>query len=304
MAVLPNFLIIGAAKSGTTSLAEYLRQHPRVFISAYKEPNYFAMAGMQLPDGGPASPRVLYSLLHTHTITDYEKYLELFRPSEKYPARGEASVRYLYYEQAPIRIQQTIPDARLIAILREPVARLYSHYCMNRQFQLEPLSLEEAIAAEPKRRKQGWGWDWHYVSLGLYATQLRRYIDRFPREQLKVFFYDEFVAQSQAVFQEICRHIGVEDSFIPDMSSRGKVGRLPQNLLLDRWLHWPNPARETLERVLPRRLTGGIKRRLGEWNSSPPPKLDPRLRKDLSRLFRDEVEQLEELLGRKTPWYQ
>jgi hypothetical protein len=300
----PNFLIIGAAKSATTSLADYLNQHPDIFLPPYnKEPNYFAFAGEALPPPGPASPDVLTALWYSLCITNYPEYLKLFEPARNEGAIGEASVRYLYFPEAPRRIKEKLPDVRLIAILREPVSRLYSHYCMNVQYQLEPLGLADAIVAESTRREAKWGWDWHYVNVGLYAQQLKRYFEFFPRDQIKIFLYDEFLEKPAAVFQEMCRYLGVDDQFVPDMSNRSKVAYRPKNLALDQWLHWPRSGRTGIGRVVPRRLPKGMLAWLERWNSAPVPKLDPGLRRDLSRLFYEDVRELEELLGRKIPWY-
>jgi hypothetical protein len=302
---LPTFLIVGAAKSGTTSVAQYLKQHPEVLVPVNKEPNYFAFRGEALSPLGPVPSKILYAIWYSHCVTDYADYLALFKRQPKHKAVGEASVRYLYFPDAPHRIKETIPDVRLIVILREPVSRLYSHYCMNVQYQLEPLSLPEAIQAEESRRAANWGWDWHYVNAGLYAQQLKRYFELFPREQIKVFLYDEFVEKPLAVFQEICRHIGVDDQFVPDMSERGMVSRRPRNLTLARLLYWPVDARSGWERLIrhPQRLPGILLSLVERWNSQPIPRLDAALRDNLSASFREDVKELEELLGRKVPWY-
>ncbi len=302
MVHLPNFLIIGAAKSGTTSLASYLGQHPDVYVSPWKEPNYFALAGRQLPLPGPVPPEVMYKLHYFHSATELSQYEALFRGVEAERAIGEASVRYLYYPEAAPRIKELLPQVRLVAVLREPVSRLYSHYCMNVQHQLEPLSLLEALEAEPQRIAAGWGWDWHYVAVSSYANQVRRYFDLFDRQQIKIFLHDDFVARPLEVFQEICRHIGVDSSFTPDMSERGKVAQRPRVLSIDRWLHWPSRSRRVIERALPRRLWRPAFARLRQWNSRPAPRLDPKVRAELAPRFRDDIQQLEDLLGRRIPW--
>jgi hypothetical protein len=300
---LPNFFILGAAKCGTTSLASYLEQHPQVFFCPIKEPNYFALVGRKIPQPGPVPPAVLQQFVYSDTITDFEEYQALFAGVNGEPAVGEASVRYLYYPEAAARIRRLVPPARLIAILREPVARLYSHYCMNVQYQLEPLDLIQAVAAEEERRAAGWGWDWHYVNLGLYAQQVRRYFDLFGREQVKVFLYDEFVADPSKVYAEICRHIGVDAAFVPDMSQRGKVPYWPRNRALDRWLHWPHHLRTGVTRFIPRWLPAPVVSRLKQWNSAPIPKLDKGTHRELTRHFLEDARELGELLGRNIPWY-
>jgi hypothetical protein len=299
---LPNFLIIGAAKSGTTSLASYLGQHPEVFISPWKEPNYFALAGRQLPLPGPVPPKVMYDLHYFHSVTEFGAYHELFRGAKDETAVGEASVRYLYYPESAPRIKATLPGVRLVAILREPVSRLYSHYCMNRQHQLEPLSLPDALAAEPARIAAGWGWDWHYVAVSSYAAQVRRYFELFDRDQIRIYLHDDFVARPLETFQDICRHLGINDRFVPDMSERGKVAQQPRLPALDRWLHWPSRTRRVIEKALPRRLWRPAFRQLRQWNSRPAPRLDPAWRAELAPRFRADLLELETLLERRIPW--
>lgn len=298
---LPDFMIIGAAKSGTTSLAHYLMQHPEVFFSAFKEPNYFALVGEKLPQAGPAPANVLFELLHRHSVTDYQRYLALFRNAGDRVA-GEASVRYLYYREAPGRIKGKVPDIRLVAILRDPVERLYSHYCMNVQNQLEPLALPDALAAEDDRVEGGWGWDWHYRRLGHYSEQLQRYLDLFPTSQLKVLLYEDFVANPAQVFEDICRHIGVDPGFRPDMSQRQKSAYRPRSRALDRWLHWPSSSRMALKATLPAPIFNRGIAGLRRFNSGPVPKLDPSLKRSLRTLFQEDGEKLAQMLHRRIAW--
>jgi Sulfotransferase family len=299
---LPNFLIIGAAKSGTTSLASYLGQHPDVFISPWKEPNYFALAGQSLPHIGPAPPEVIRELIHGHTVTDFAKYTELFCGAGNASAVGEASVRYLYYPQAASRIAETLKQPRIVAVLREPVSRCYSHYRMNVQFQLEPLEFQEALDAEEARKKSNWDWDWHYASVSRYTQQIQRYFDHFGREQVKVILYDDFMADPVRIFQEVCAFIGVASNLVPDMSRRGKVPYVPVHAGFDRWLHWPSRSRRLVESVIPRRLRRPLMNRLAACNRKPAAKLDVHLKRRLGQTFREEIQKLEQLLGRSTGW--
>jgi hypothetical protein len=301
MSQLPNFLIIGAAKAGTTSLWAYLRQHPEVFFPANKEPNFFALEDRSLSLRGPASPKVLHELLYSYCVQDYESYLGLFRSVRGQKAVGEASVRYLYAQEAPERIRASIPDVRLVAILRNPVSRLYSHYSMNRQYGLESLGVLEAIEAERSRREAGWAYDWHYVNVSRYAGQIRRYFMLFGREQVKVLLHDEFLSRPVEVVQEVCGHIGVERAFVPDMSQKEKVTYLPRVFALDRLINHPGRGRNRRD-LLCRAVGASVVARLDKWNRTPAPPLAPGLRTELSRLFRDDVQELEELLERRTGW--
>ncbi|MGJ8677694.1 MAG: sulfotransferase family protein [Akkermansiaceae bacterium] len=299
---LPDFIIIGAAKSGTTSLQEYLAQHPETFFPTSKEPNYFALANRKLPLPGPVSPKVLQALIYSRSYTDFNDYQSIFKNAKEGEKKGEASVRYLYFAGASKLIKETIPDVKLVVVLRDPVSRLYSHYCMNRQYQLETLDVLDAIAAEPERIAKGWGWDWHYTGLGMYEKQLRRYYDLFPKEQIKVLLYDDFVDKPVETTQEICEFIGVSSEFIPDMSKRGKVAYRGRHKALDRWLHWPSKSRRALHKVIPPEIMQPALQRIREWNSAPIPKLDVGMRQEIAKHFEKDIEKLSDLLDREIPW--
>lgn len=301
MTVLPSFLVVGAAKSGTTSLANYLRQHPEIFIPSSKEPSYFALKGEELPPSGPAPASVLRGAIYNFCHTDWESYTALFRDVGSARAVGEASVRYLYFPKAPARIREVLPDVRIVILLRHPVSRLYSHYNMNRQVLLEPLELAEALAAEGDRIAAGWGWDWHYRAVSRYSVQLERYFELFPRAQIAVFAHEEFSRDPLGVYRAVCRHIGVDDRFVPDMSARGMVSSRPRNAALARFLWWPNKTRFRLLRY-GRPLGAPLVDALKILNAAPVPKLDPEMRARLNDEFSDEIAAVETLLGRELPW--
>lgn len=220
----PDFLLVGAAKSGTSSLYSYLSQHPAIFLPDVKEPNYFAYKESSLQVTGPKSGDLLVRLLLKKTVTSKADYDNLFSEASDGQVTGDCSPRYLYYDHSAEFIYEESPNARIIVVLRDPVARAYSHYLMNRQRDLEPLeSFEEAIAEEGIRKENGWGWDWHYLSLGRYHEQLMRYYERFPDERILVILHDELIVDQQAVIKKIYRFIGVDDSYIADTERRFKV---------------------------------------------------------------------------------
>jgi len=121
---IPNFLIIGAAKSGTTSLYHALKQHPKIFMSPVKEPNFFALEGGELNyPQGTVDPRYL-----AQCITTKEEYNQQFEGVSNEIAVGEASPIYLYHPQAPVRIKNCLPNVKIIVILRNPIERAYSNF--------------------------------------------------------------------------------------------------------------------------------------------------------------------------------
>lgn len=298
----PNFLILGAAKSGTTSLADYLAQHPDIFMPGLKEPNYFAFDGVAQVPKGPAPERVLEELLYNWSAVEEQEYTALFGGVTNQKAVGEASVRYLYFGAAADRIRNQVPAARLVAILREPVGRMFSHYNMNVQKQIEPLGFMEALEMEPDRIAQDWGWDWHYRSVSCYATQVKRYFDMFGKQAVAVYLYDDFVKDPLGVISGICRHIGVDPNFKPDMEKRGKVAYRPFSRGLDKALNWPGPIKDSLRRMGLGRWVRAFATRATKLNYVPAKTLDPSLKKALSRRFASEVRDLSDLLGREVPW--
>jgi hypothetical protein len=301
---LPNFLIIGAAKSGTTSLWAYLRQHPQIFLSGNKEPNFFAFEGLKLPPFvGPAEPKILYDRLYKYSVTDLKTYRHLFKNVSSEIAIGEASVRYLYFPQAAERIKKYIPDVKTIAILRNPIDRLYSHYLMIKaEYRLEPLKLAEALDREEERIKNNWGWDWHYVKVGMYYQQIKHYLDLFSREQVKIFLYEDFCSQPLEVVREICGYLGVDNKFVPNIANRRKEAYWPKIFAIDRLLNEPNPFRVVLEKTLPKKQFDKVIRYGMRLNSASIPPMPDEIRDRLKKVFREDILKLQDLIQREISW--
>ena len=294
---LPNFFLIGAAKSGTTSLAEHLRQHPEAFLPSTKEPNFYALGGRKLPLPGAGDDRHRFLQLYLHTVTERAKYESLYPDDHGANAIGDASVRYLYFPEAAPAIRAEYPDARFVVVLRDPVTRAFSHHSMMVQFQLEPLDFEAALEAEDERIAAGWGWDWHYTALGRYTDQLARWFEHYDRDRFLVIFYPEFLADPQREYAKICRHLGIDDGFVPDRSKRGKPAYRPKNLTLDRFVHHHNKWRTAMRRSLPKSVSGKILETLREWNSATIHPMKDATREALRASFAPELERLSELLG-------
>ncbi len=228
---LPDFLVIGAAKSGTTALYDYLRQHPRVAMSELKETNFFALEGGRPAYRGPGDDETINRL----SITDLDAYCALFEGIAGEHAAGEASPLYLYDPRVPDRIRGCVPHVKLVAVLRHPVHRAYSAFLHARRDGREPLGdFGEALRAERARIRGGWEHLWHYRAMGFYGRQLERYLEIFPAERIHVLLYDDFVADPVGALQGCFRFLGVDDSFVPDTSMRPNVsvadGDMPPTL--------------------------------------------------------------------------
>lgn len=181
-----NLFIIGAAKSGTTALYHYLNQHPDIYMCPVKEPHFFADVESSLKNKHEKPiPGKLY---HTKVIRDENTYHSLFNQAEHHKYLGEASPSYLWDKNSAKRIYQYNPEAKIIAILRDPVERAYSHYRMAYELGLEDeKDFYTALKREhSKKKKCVWGKDHLYIELGFYFKQLLRYSSIFPKKQIKI----------------------------------------------------------------------------------------------------------------------
>jgi hypothetical protein len=202
----PDFLILGAQRGGTTSLFRYLEQHPEVIGSSRKEIHYF---DYQFNRGS----------------CWYRGHFPLkMRPGVASSKTGEASPYYLACPQAPRRAFVTVPQARLIVLLRNPIERAWSHYRMAIGQKTETLSFEEALQAEPERLRgeyeklcaddNYYSYAYHrhsYLGRGIYLPQLRDWLKYFPKEQMLLLKSEDFYANPAAVYGEVCRFIGVRE---------------------------------------------------------------------------------------------
>lgn len=289
---MPNFLIIGAAKGGTTALHRYLSQHPQIFMSRRKELRFFPFEGGRPDYRGPGDAADAASI--TITLDEYRAH---FEGSEVFPARGEASPLYLYMSQSAERIRHYLPEVKLIAVLRQPAERAFSQYLMIKRDELETLEFTEALAAEDRRVADGWGHRWHYRRRGFYAAQLKPYFERFGREQLRVYLYDDYVADPAGMMRDVFRFLGVDDSYVPDMSVRHNESKFPRSRALQVFLNEPRGAKNLLKPLLP----AGWSRRIGDHlrrRNLTRPQLSEETRRSLIEVYREDIVELQEMLGR------
>ncbi len=295
---MPNFLIIGAAKSGTSALYAYLRQHPDIFASDIKEPGFFALEGETVPFAGPGAVEG-----ERQRIRHLDQYQALFRRAGSAVAVGESSCIYLFSPEAPRRIRHYVPNVKLIAILRNPVDRAYSGFRYLVRDGREPLgSFEEALEAEPARVAANWEPIWFHAQRGFYAAQLKRYFELFDRGQIRVYTYDEFVASPLGVLRDIYRFLEVDESFAPDLSLRHNVSGTPRSPLLHAVLARPSAVKDAVKSLVPAPLRRRIRRVrsvLMERNiASDGAEMSGETRQSLMQLFRNDILELEGLIDR------
>lgn len=294
MMSMPNFLIIGAAKSGTTALHDAFAQHPQIYMSPTKEPNFFALEGNTL-NYAPGSVQASYL---AHCITDLSVYREQFRPDVKQIAVGEASPIYLYDCKAPERIQSYIPDVKLIAIIRDPIERAYSNFLHHIRDGLETTNdFLEAITLEESRITDNWWWGFHYIRSGFYYEQLKRYFERFDRSQIKIFLYEDLSKNRLNTLQNLFQFLEVDPTFTPDMSIRRNVTGVPKNKNLHRFLSQTHPIKTFLKPLLPEKLRKRLVTNLKNQNLEKP-QIPTSIREQLHPIFRKDILQLQDLIQR------
>ena len=283
---LPTFIIIGAAKSGTTSLYRYLEQHPAVFMSPVKETLFFAPDWWGGPEGGGRGVQTL------------EAYEALFAGADAARAIGEASPQYLSSKEAAARIKSVVPDARLIAILRDPAERAYSAFLHLVRDGAEPIKdFPAALAAEEQRVGDVDDPIWLYREGSQYADQLERYYEHFRPEQLRVYLYEEFAADPVRVTQDALEFVGVGGDFVPDVSLRFNPGGVPRSERLHRVVGGDGRLRQAMMRWLPPALGRDVLVRVINRNLVKP-ELPEDMRRELAASFVPDIERVEKLLQR------
>jgi hypothetical protein len=283
----PDFILVGAARSGTTTMYQWLSEHPGVFMPQTKEPSYFVFG---------------------FGMTDPEKYRQLFAPAGSL-LTGEASASYLAAPEAPSWVRQTVGDARILVLLRDPTARAFSLYCWMRQNGWEPIAdFESALAAEDARarapqrldRYHQHIWDYLYFRSGLYASQVAAYQSQFSR--VKVLLLEDLAARPQETFDDVCDFLGIAP--MPVHPGSSNESRLPRSiflqLALSRAMTWrqagsgmrPGYVDKVLWRATQLNLTG-----------RQAPRLDPRTEAALRPRYRDDILRTADLIDRDlTPW--
>lgn len=285
--VMPNFLIIGAQKAGTTSLYSYVKQHPQIYMSPVKEPHFFDLESEGHSFNGPFRER-------PDMITDLKSYQSLFQGVTNEIAIGEASSWYFHSPKAVERIQYYIPDAKLIAILRDPVERAFSNFRHCHRRQIEPLTdFSQALHAEENRKLKSWGHPWYYKYKGLYYLHLKRYFDAFERHQIRVYLTEDLGTNPIGVLQDIFQFLNVDKKYVPDVSKRKNTSdRTPQKL---------NPIELLVKQFT---QSSGTRIDYSQLQNKPyliesKPAVSPNLRQELiEQVYQEDILKLQDLIQR------
>jgi hypothetical protein len=311
---LPNFFIIGAHKAGTTSLYHYLNQHPQIYMSPIKEPFFFN--NDITPDGklvkrrfeGPGHRRL------ASKFADIEKYRALYRGVKGEKAIGEASPLYIYAPGTPERIKRHVPEARAIALLRNPADRAYSAFLHAVRGGREPVNdFAQVLREEEGRIRDNWHYVFRYRAGGFYYERLKRYYEVFGRERVGVWLSEDLRDDPASVTQDVFRFLEVDEAFAPDTSLEYNLAGAPRSEVFRgtiRMIRTKLPRRRALLRAaqalrLPLPVAGKIlppecrvRQAMQTAIFTEPPPIDPEIRRELIKRYTKDILKLQDLIGR------
>ena len=296
---LPNFLVIGAGKSGTTSIYEYLKQHPQVFMSEVKEPNFFALEGVKKITGYDKDDPHGFNH-YPWAITNFKDYEKLFENVTNEKAVGESSTMYQYMPKAPENIKKHIPDAKLIAIFRNPVDRLYSRYLhLAREFREPTQDFEDCLI-----KGNIWWQKNDLIQEGFYYTHMKKYFEQFDPKKIKIFLYDDLRKDTPKVIKEMYQFLEVDDSFKPDTSLRHNVSGKIKNKFVNKLIGQNSILKGGAEKIAPslmkkvkssytlKKIVSNLRQKNLE---KPPLKEDTRIRL-INEVYKDEILNFQDLI--------
>jgi hypothetical protein len=292
---MPDFLVIGAPKAGTTALHAALATHPGLYMSAIKEPKFFLTDGPPPARGGPGDAQTYRE--HVWRRPDYEA---LFDQAPAGTLRGESTPLYLYDRAAVRRIRAALPGARLIVIVRDPVERAHSNWTHLWSAGLEPVGdFVRACGEEERRIAAGWASFWHYVGLGRYGEQLEYLHTLFPREQVLVIRYRLLVDAPAQTLDRICEFLGVEQGVVAEIP-RANVTSHPEPTLAHRAVSLAQRAGTATTSRIPGLTAGAVTGRLERFlqrHSRERQALSWAQRQELIPRFEADIRLLEDVLG-------
>jgi hypothetical protein len=314
---LPNFFVIGAPRSGTTSLYEYLDAHPDVFMSTVKEPDFFIRPSLALahPLGGNERADLEADATRFEELAkELQSYRSLFAGATGQARVGEASAIYLGNPIAPWHLRGYVPDAKLIAVLRNPTERAFSHLVHGKRIYAEHghasaigaegMSIDDAFAAavdkalrdgpfaETTSDPEVW------VQSGFYHLHLTRFLSHFPAEQLKVFLFEDLSERPRELMREIFEFLDIDSNFELPTTEAFNASVVPRSQRLFTFFTTKNSLMRKARALAPTKVRAVALRTRNRLLGSGKPPLDPGLGSKLDAIYRDDILALQTHLGR------
>ena len=294
---LPNFLVVGAEKCGTTSLYQYLKQHPDIYLPAKKELHYFTYDHIEKIAEDPGGQYVL-----NHACATREEYETYYRETDAHVAIGEISPSYFYFSQISERIESELENPKIIIMLRNPIHKAHSQYMHLVRDNREHLPFFDALMAERQRIEAGWGPLWRYTESCLYSARVAKYIEVFGEDRIKIGLFEELSKDPQTFVKDLFEFLGVAPDRAIDTSRAYNESGRPRSRLLANFLAKPNPVTAAARRWVPEELRDRVKHAVLNLNTGRKDAIDDRSRAYLRERFAGDVRELEQILGRRLRW--
>jgi hypothetical protein len=297
---LPDFLVAGAPKAGTTALHTALARHPQIFMSRVKEPKFFLTDNTRPPRlGGPGDAQTLAK--YVWRLADYQA---LFAGAPAGALRGESTTLYLHDRQAHLRIRRLLPDVKLIVVLRDPVDRAHSNWAHLWSAGLEPeADFVTACGLERQRAAAGWLPFWRYLEIGLYGRQLQHLYSVFPADQVLWLRYRDLREAPLATMDQICAFLGVATGLLSEVPAENvttHVSTSPANRALAQILRAGAAVGQVFPERLRRNASAPLLQVLQREQRAREP-LHPEQRAALIGHFAEDVALLEQVTGESFP---
>jgi len=284
----PNLFIVGAPKCGTTSMYNYLSEHPEIYMSeGRKEPHFFGS-----------------DLINNIAVRDERKYLELFKGANKEKYRGEASVWYLYSKKAAQEIKHYSPTSKIIIMLREPTEMMYSLYNFNLQGSETSPSFEEALNAEDQRKdkrpKPHLGHFLLYREAAHFADQVDRFIKIFGKD-VHIILFDDLKNNTVETYQKLCEFLKIDSDYLPSFKTYNPHKKL-NDTFLTRMVRSDKSFLNVIKKIFPwklrRKISIWITKNFYTFDNKPRQKPDKKLILRLKKEFLADVRRLDKIVNR------
>lgn len=286
--LFPNFIIIGANKGGTSSFYSYLSQHPEIFMSEIKEPMFFLFNDKDRKKNEAVESKEP-NWKNWTTVSDPEEYKRMFITPGGIKAAGEASTAYLANPDCAGRIYEYNPEMKIIAILRNPASRAFSNYLMYVRLGHESKSFSKVVKEELNGERDYLPQGRHYLKLGYYYDSLLTYINTFGKENVKVYLIEELKEKPQWLFHDAFEFLGVDSSFVPDVTIKYNVNeKVTHSNTLRKFL-----VRISNSKRFSKFVPAGIKKSVNKEL-----KLDDNLRKQLRDMYKEDILKVQDLIGK------
>lgn len=271
----PDFFIVGAAKCGTTSLSNYLNQHPNIFAPSVKEPRYFVRnALLNTSDEDPLKNHIL-----SRSVLDKQEYFKLYK-REKEDARltYDASIHYLFhYNEVIPKIKRDIGDVPIVIILRNPVKRAISNYNYLKEWHKS--TIQEEFKREKKRKELNYNSFWYYTELGLYSHQIEAYLNNFSK--VKIIFFQDLLSDQQMVYGQVLKFLSLEDYHLNErrksnvtvepnfalkfLRKTGIVNKFKSKINLKNWKKFKRVTKHILYKKSDKKISKSMKKKMNEF---------------------------------------